>query len=77
MNYQDFESAWYLGLIITSFFCVMLTGVVVVLRHARRLATEQGQALAVLMVSASIFTFLFLLGLCLALLIGIVVLAGG
>ena len=38
MNYQDFESAWYLGLIITSFFCVMLTGVVVVLRHARRLA---------------------------------------
>jgi hypothetical protein len=77
LNYQDFESAWYLGLIITSFFCVMLTGVVVVLRHARRLATEQGQALAVLMVSASIFTFLFLLGLCLALLIGIVVLAGG
>lgn len=77
MNYQDFESAWYLGLIITSFFCVMLTGFVVVLRHARRLATEQGQVLAVLMVSASVFTFLFLLGLCLALLIGIVVLAGG
>jgi hypothetical protein len=77
VNYQDFESAWYLGLIITSFFCVMLTGFVVVLRHARRLATEQGQVLAVLMVSASVFTFLFLLGLCLALLIGIVVLAGG
>jgi hypothetical protein len=77
VNYQDFESAWYLGLIITSFFCVMLTGVFVVLRHARRLATEQGQVLAVLMVSASVFTFLFLLGLCLALLIGIVVLAGG
>lgn len=77
MNYQDFESAWYLGLIITSFFCVMLTGVVVILRHTRRLATEQGQVLAVLMVSASVFTFLFLLGLCLALLVGIVVLAGG
>ena|GEM_PF-2955520 len=77
MNYQDFESAWYLGLIITSFFCVMLTGVVVVLRHARRLASEQGQVLAVLMVSASVFTFLFLLGMCLALLVGIVVLAGG
>jgi hypothetical protein len=77
VNYQDFESAWYLGLIITSFFCVMLTGFVVVLRHARRLATEQGQVLAVLMVSASVFTFLFLLGLCLALLIGIVALAGG
>lgn len=77
MNYQDFESAWYLGLIITSFFCVMLTGVVVILRHTRRLATEQGQVLAMLMVSASVFTFLFLLGLCLALLVGIVVLAGG
>jgi hypothetical protein len=77
VNYQDFESAWYLGLIITSFFCVMLTGVVVILRHTRRLATEQGQVLAVLMVSASVFTFLFLLGLCLALLVGIVVLAGG
>jgi len=77
VNYQDFESAWYLGLIITSFFCVMLTGVVVVLRHARRLASEQGQVLAVLMVSASVFTFLFLLGMCLALLVGIVVLAGG
>jgi hypothetical protein len=77
VNYQDFESSWYLGLIITSFFCVMLTGFVVVLRHARRLAAEQGQMVAVLMVSASVFTFLFLLGLCLALLIGIVVLAGG
>jgi hypothetical protein len=77
VNYQDFESAWYLGLIITSFFCVMLTGVVVILRHTRRLATEQGQVLAMLMVSASVFTFLFLLGLCLALLVGIVVLAGG
>jgi hypothetical protein len=77
VNYQDFESAWYLGLIVTSFFCVMLTGFVVVLRHTRRLALEQGPMLAALMVSASVFTFLFLLGLCLALLIGIVVLAGG
>ena len=33
MNYQDFESAWYLGLIITSFFCIMLSGFVAVMRH--------------------------------------------
>lgn len=77
MNYQDFESAWYLGLIITSFFCIMLAGFIVVLRHVRRLATEEGPGIAALTIASSVFTFVFLLGLCLALLIGIVVLAGG
>lgn len=77
MNYQDFESAWYLGLLVTSFFCLMLTGFVVVLRHARQLATQEGPLVALMAVTAGVFTFLFLLGICLALLIGIVVLAGG
>ncbi|MGC1184463.1 MAG: hypothetical protein WBA31_04830 [Candidatus Dormiibacterota bacterium] len=77
MNYQDFESAWYLGLLVTSFFCLMLTGFFMVLRHVRQLATEEGPLLAWMAISASVFTFLFLLGICLALLVGIVVLAGG
>lgn len=78
MNYQDFESAWYLGLIVTSFFCIMLVGVYMVLRHLRELVGgEAGGMLSVMAVGAGAFTFLFLLGLCLALLIGIVVLAGG
>jgi predicted branched-subunit amino acid permease len=77
LNYQDFESAWYLGLIITSFFCVMLVGFFAVMRHARQLATAEGAAIAWMAVVSSVFTFLFLLGICLALLIGIVVLAGG
>lgn len=77
MNYQDFESAWYLGLLITSYFCVMLTGFFMVVRHARQLASEEGPLLAVMAVTAGAFTFLFLLGVLLALLVGIVVLAGG
>ncbi|HUY56241.1 MAG TPA: hypothetical protein VMV12_00225 [Candidatus Micrarchaeaceae archaeon] len=77
MNYQDFESAWYLGLIVTSFFCIMLVGFVAVVRHARQLTLEQGPAVAWMAVSSAVFTFLFLLGICLALLVGIVVLAGG
>lgn len=77
MNYQDFESAWYLGLMITAFFCVMLVGFVAIMRHARQLATEEGSAVAWMAVASGVFTFLFLLGICLALLVGIVVLAGG
>lgn len=77
MNYQDFESAWFLGLIVTSFFCIMLTGFVAVARHLRTLATDEGPMVAWLAMASSVFTFLFLLGLCLALLVGIVVLAGG
>ncbi|HEY6537742.1 MAG TPA: hypothetical protein VI138_01725 [Candidatus Dormibacteraeota bacterium] len=77
MNYQDFESAWYLGLLVTSFFCLMLTGFVMVVRHARELATVEGAGLAWMAVATGVFTFLFLLGICLALLVGIVVLAGG
>jgi len=77
VNYQDFESAWFLGLIVTSFFCIMLTGLILVVRHSRKLAIEQGTGVAALMVASGVFTFLFLLGICLALLIGIVGLAGG
>jgi hypothetical protein len=77
LNYQDFESAWYLGLIITSFFCIMLAGFVAVMRHTRRLAIEEGAGVVWLAVASSVFTFALLLGVCLALLVGIVVLAGG
>lgn len=77
MNYQDFESAWYLGLIITSFFCIMLAGFVAVMRNTRRLAIEEGAGVVWLAVASSVFTFALLLGVCLALLVGIVVLAGG
>jgi hypothetical protein len=77
VNYQDFESAWYMGLVITCFFCVMLVGLVAVMRHARQLAAEAGAGVAWMAVASGVFTFLFLLGVLLALLIGIVVLAGG
>lgn len=77
MNYQDFESAWYLGILVTAFFCIVLTGFFMVLRHARQLATEEGPLLAWMAISATLFTFLFVLAICLALLVGIVVLAGG
>jgi hypothetical protein len=77
LNYQDFESAWYLGLIITSFFCIMLAGFVAVMRQTRRLAIEEGAGVVWLAVASSVFTFALLLGVCLALLVGIVVLAGG
>jgi len=77
VNYQDFESAWYLGILVTGFFCIVLTGFFMVLRHARQLATEEGPLLAWMTISATVFTFLFVLAICLALLVGIVVLAGG
>ncbi|HUY55535.1 MAG TPA: hypothetical protein VMV23_10290 [Candidatus Nanopelagicaceae bacterium] len=77
MNYQDFESAWYLGLMVTGFFCIMLVGFFAIMRHARQLATEQGAVIAWMAVASAVFTFLFLVGICLALLVGIVVLAGG
>jgi hypothetical protein len=77
LNYQDFESAWYLGLIITSYFCIMLAGFVAVMRQTRRLAIEEGAGVVWLAVASSVFTFALLLGVCLALLVGIVVLAGG
>lgn len=77
MNYQDFESAWYLGLIITSFFVIALVGFWAVMKHVRQLWTAGDQMSAWLTVGAGAFTIIFLLGLCLALLIEIVVLGSG
>ncbi|MGH7609037.1 MAG: hypothetical protein ACREOD_03685 [Candidatus Dormibacteria bacterium] len=77
MNYQDFESSWYLGLLIASFFALMLVGIRMVARRVRRLTAGGDPMVAWISVGASIYTFLFILGLCLALLVGIVVLAGG
>ncbi|HUY54618.1 MAG TPA: hypothetical protein VMV23_05620 [Candidatus Nanopelagicaceae bacterium] len=77
MNYQDFESAWYLGLMVTSFFVIMLVGFWIVMKRVRQLFREGDEMSAWLTVGASLFTFLFLLGLCLALLVEIVVLGSG
>ena len=77
MNYQDFESAWYLGLMVTSFFVIMLVGFWIAMKRVRQLFTEGDAMSAWLTVGASFFTFLFLLGLCLALLVEIVVLGSG
>lgn len=77
MNYQDFESAWYLGLIITSFFVIMLTGLWMALRRSRRLLASGDALSAWLVIGAGTFTFLFLLGLCLSLLILIVARGSG
>ncbi len=73
MNYQDFESAWYLGLIITSFFVIMLTGFWMAMRRVRHLFVAGDTMSGWLAVGASFFTFIFFLALCLSLLILLVV----
>ncbi|MGH7665915.1 MAG: hypothetical protein ACRENY_05825 [Candidatus Dormibacteria bacterium] len=77
MNYQDFESAWYLGILVTAFFLVMLVGFNSVLRNARQLAQQEGSGIAWMVVAGGAFTFLLVFACCMALLIGIVVMAGG
>lgn len=77
MNYQDFESAWYIGLLVTSFFVIMLVGFWIAMKRVRQLFREGDEMSAWLTVGASLFTFLFLLGLCLALLVEIVALGSG
>lgn len=77
MNYQDFESAWYIGLIVTSFFVIMLVGFWIAMKRVRQLFREGDEMSAWLTVGASLFTFIFLLGLCLALLVEIVALGSG
>ena len=77
MNYQDFESAWYLGLIITSFFAVMLVGFVMAMRRVRQLFLTGDAMSGWLAVGASVFTFILFLALCLSLLILIVVRGSG
>ncbi len=77
MNYQDFESAWYLGIIITGFFAIMLVGLTMALRRVKQLFSGGDHMSAWLTIGASAFTFLFLGGLCLSLLILIVVQGNG
>jgi len=77
VNYQDFESAWYIGLIVTSFFVIMLVGFWIAMKRVRQLFREGDEMSAWLTVGASLFTFIFLLGLCLALLVEIVALGSG
>ncbi|MGH7641246.1 MAG: hypothetical protein ACREOL_10140 [Candidatus Dormibacteria bacterium] len=77
MNYQDFESAWYLGIVTTGFFCVMVVGLAAVLRNARSLAAREGGVITAMVIAGSLFTFFLLFACCMALLIGIVSLAGG
>ncbi|MDA8330509.1 MAG: hypothetical protein M0027_04760 [Candidatus Dormibacteraeota bacterium] len=72
MNYQDFESAWYLGIVITMFFVIMLTGCWMATKRLRRLFATGDEMSAWLTIGATTFTFLFFLGLCLALLVLIV-----
>ncbi|MGA9775467.1 MAG: hypothetical protein WBU92_06050 [Candidatus Dormiibacterota bacterium] len=77
MNYQDFESAWYLGLMITSFFAIMLVGLAMALRRVRRLFVTGDVMSGWLTLGASLYTFVFLLALCLAMLILLVVQGSG
>jgi hypothetical protein len=66
-----------MGLIITSFFVVALIGFWTVMKHVRQLWASGDQMSAWLTAGAGVFTIVFLLGLCLALLIEIVVLGSG
>lgn len=77
MNYQDFESAWYLGLIITSFVVIALIGCWIAMKRVRQLWSSGDQMSAWLTIGAGAFTMVFLLGLCVALLVELVVLGSG
>lgn len=77
MNYQDFESAWYLGLIITSFFAVMLTGLVMAGRRVRRLFAAGDVTSGWLTIGAGLYTGAFLFGLCIAMLVLLVARGSG
>ncbi len=77
MSYQFFESAWYLGIIITGFFAILIVGFTMAMRRVRRLFSAGDRMSAWLTVGASAYTMVFFVGLCLALLILIVVQGNG
>ena len=77
MSYQYFESAWYLGIIITGFFAITIVGFTMAMRRVRQLFTAGDPMSAWLTIGAGAFTMIFLLGLCLSLLILIVVQGNG
>ncbi|MHB1500235.1 MAG: hypothetical protein ACYCYK_03545 [Candidatus Dormibacteria bacterium] len=77
MSYQFFESAWYLGIIITGFFAILIVGFTMAMRRVRRLFSSGDRMSAWLTVGASAYTMVFFVGLCLALLILIVVQGNG
>ena len=77
MSYQYFESAWYLGIIITGFFAITIVGFTMAMRRVRQLFSVGDPISAWLTIGASTFTMVFFLGLCLSLLILIVVQGNG
>ena len=77
MSYQYFESAWYLGIIITGFFAITIVGFTMAIRRVRQLFVAGDPMSAWLTLGASAFTMIFFLGLCLPLLILIVVQGNG
>jgi hypothetical protein len=77
VSYQYFESAWYLGIIITGFFGITIVGFTMAIRRVRQLFAAGDSMSGWLTIGASAFTMLFFLGLCLSLLILIVVQGNG
>ena len=76
MNYQDFESAWYLGLIITGGFAILLYGSGLVARRLRPL-WRQGDRVAVALVGGvTAMSVVFVLAILLAALVVLVIQGG-
>ncbi|HVA21860.1 MAG TPA: hypothetical protein VNN74_07175 [Candidatus Micrarchaeia archaeon] len=69
MNYQDFESAWYLGIVVTSVFSVLLVGAWMVLRRLGTLWRGGDHLAAGLAGSVTVLTLVFVVGMLVALLV--------
>ncbi len=69
MNYQDFESAWYLGLIITGGFVILLYGAGLVARRLRPLWRQGDRAAVALVGGVTAMSVTFVLAILLAALI--------
>ncbi len=77
MNYQDFESAWYLGILITAVFTVLMVGAWMVFRRLGALWREGDHLAASVAGSVTALTIVFVVGMLIALLVGAIVRGGG
>jgi len=69
LNYQDFETAWFLGIVITSLFVVLLVGAWLVLRRLRVLWRAGDHLAATAAGSVTVLSLVFVLGMLIALVV--------
>ncbi len=69
MNYQDFATAWYLGIVVTATFSVLVVGSWMVLRRLGTLWRGGDRLIAGLAGSVTVLTLALVLGILIALLV--------